>query len=193
MNANEIINERNAKTAENQQTFCRNCVFKAIRQGRKLKNGDNLEDAMQNTFAAVLERLADLESLEATCKKMESMGRTETLASLIMRCAKAALQQQINQAKRDSVIVDSTTTTADGQQFDFLDTVAAKDSTENAAIIQAELKRFVDSLDNTNKVIFGGMIKGETEREIAPTVGISNVAVHKRMVKIRTALAAIIF
>ena len=81
MNAVEIINDWNAKTAENQQAFCRNCVFKAIKQGRKLKNGDNLEDAMQNTFAAILERLADVDRLEATCKKMESQGRTETLAA----------------------------------------------------------------------------------------------------------------
>lgn len=192
MNANEIINDWNAKTAENQQAFCRNCVLKAIRQGRKLKHGNDVEDAMQSTFAAVLERLADLDSLEATCKRMKSQGRTETLASLIMRCAKATLQREIDREKRESVFVDNVISTKEGEERDVFDTISSKTDTEKAAITRATLKDFYNGLDSKNKTIFGGMVQGKTEREIAPAVGISHVATHNRMVKIRAQLAALL-
>ena len=136
--AQEIINEWNDMTPEQQLKFCQVCVCKAIKRGRTLKPGWDLEDATQETYCKMLQRLAD------------------------------------------------------GETLDILDTVAATNDTEKAAIIRAMLTDFYNSLDSKDKVIFGGMMEGKTEREIAPTVEISNIAVHNRMVKIRAQLAEMV-
>lgn len=54
-----IIDEWNAKTGAEQHALCRNCVLKAIRGGRKLAHGDELDDAINNTYIDVRKRLAD--------------------------------------------------------------------------------------------------------------------------------------
>jgi len=41
----EIINEWNAKDVTERYNFCRNCVFKSIKNGRKLKAGSEIGDA----------------------------------------------------------------------------------------------------------------------------------------------------
>ena len=51
---------------------------------------------------------------------------------------------------------------------------------------------FYNGLDERGKTIFKGMVNGKTEREIAADIGISHVATHNRMTKIRTALAAML-
>lgn len=192
MNSIEIINAWNALTAEEQLAFCRNCVRKAIKSGLKLMGGNDLEDAVQTTFADVLERLADLNNLEDACRKMESQGRTETLAHVICKCARATLHRGAYRAKKDSVIIDNLIPTADGGTLDLLDIIPGTDNTEEAATIRTTLKDFYSGLDSKDKTIFGGMAKGLSEREIAPTVKISNVAVHNRMAKIRARLAELL-
>jgi len=42
----EIINEWNAKDGTERYNFCRNCVFKNIKNGRKLKARSEIGDAM---------------------------------------------------------------------------------------------------------------------------------------------------
>lgn len=191
MNAYEIINTWNALTPEQQINFCKACVCKAIKAGRTLKPGYDMGDATQETYCKVLERLANVDKLEADCKQRANNGKPDTLAAVVCRAANATMQGIAYHHRKDSKAT-SQTTTADGETLDLLDTVAAADNTEQAAIIRAELKRFVAGLDDTNKIIFAGMVDGLTERELAPTVGISNVAVHKRIAKIRAALTAIL-
>ena len=181
MNAIEIITAWNALTPEQQINFCKACVCKAIKSGRTLKAGYDMEDATQEAFAKVLERLANVGKLEADCKRREDSGKPDTLAAVVCRAANVTMENIAYHHHKDSKATSQTTTT-DGETLDL---------TEQAAIIRAELKRFVSGLGDTNKIIFAGMVDGLTERELAPTVGISNVAVHNRMVKIRAALAAI--
>lgn len=188
----EIINEWNAKSGTEQYDFCRNCVFKSIKNGRRLMPGDEIGDAVNSTYIRVANLLADADKLTRNIERRASQGFTDSLPAIVTRAANATMQHNIDQAKRDSVIVDTVTTTADGETFDLLDTVSATTDTEKAAIIRATLKDFYNGLDSKNKIIFGGMMEGKTEREIAPTVEISNIAVHNRMVKIRAQLATLL-
>lgn len=192
MNAIEIITAWNALTPEQQINFCKACVCKAIKSGRTLKAGYDMQDATQETYCKVLKRLANVDKLEADCKRRADNGKPNTLAAVVCRAANATMENIAYHHRKDSKTTSTEITTADDETLDLLDTVAATDDTEQTAIIRAELKRFVSGLGDTNKIIFAGMVDGLTERELAPTVGISNVAVHNRIVKLRAALAALL-
>lgn len=186
--AQEIINEWNDMTPEQQLKFCQVCVCKAIKRGRTLKPGWDLEDATQETYCKMLQRLADVGTLAKNIERRANKGFTDSLPAIVTRAANATMEGIAYRHRKDSKTT-SQTTTADGETLDILDTVAATNDTEKAAIIRAMLTDFYNSLDSKNKIIFGGMMEGKTEREIAPTVEISNIAVHNRMVKIRAQLA----
>ena len=194
MNAIEIINVWNAISSEQQINFCKACVRKAIKNGRKRKTGYDLEDAVQETYCKVLKRLADVDKLEADCKRREDNGKPDTLAAVVCRAANSAMECIAYRNRKDSKTISAEITTADGETLDFLDTIAAIDDTERTAIIQTALKDFYNGLDDISKAIFGGMIQNYTEREIAQALDnkISNVAVHKRIAKIRAALEKLI-
>ena len=173
----EIINEWEAKDSTERYNFCRNCVLKALREGRRLAHGDELDDAINSTYEAVAWKMLDVDKLAENIKRRASKGFSDSLAGIVSRAAKAKLQREIDREKRDSVVCD---------------TVGGAADTERSAIIRATLKDFYNGLDAKNKIIFDGMVKRLTEREIAPTVGISSVATHNRMVKIRSKLAALL-
>lgn len=187
----EIINEWNDMTPEQQLNFCKACVCKAIKRGRTLKSGYDMEDAVQETYCKMLQRLPDAGTLAKNIERRANKGFGDSLAAIVTRAANATMEGIAYRHRKDSKTT-SQTTTADGEPLDLLDTVAATDDTETSAIFRAALTDFYNSLDSKNKIIFGGMMEGKTEREIAPSVDISNIAVHNRMVKIRAALAAMI-
>jgi DNA-directed RNA polymerase specialized sigma subunit len=60
--------------------------------------------------------------------------------------------------------------------------------TERSAILRAELDSFQAGLDDIGRQIVAMLAQGKTEREIGKACGISGVAVHKRIVKMREAL-----
>lgn len=188
----EIIAEWNAKDGTEQYNFCRNCVLKAIKEGRRLAHGDELGDATNSTYTTVAGNLLDVDKLAKKIERRASQGFTDSLAAIISRAAKANLQREMSRAERDSVVISDTATNGSGEEYSLFDTIAGTADTERAATIRATLKNFYNGLDGKNKIIFGGMMEGKTEREIAPTVEISNIAVHKRMVKIRAELAALL-
>ena len=188
----EIINEWNAKDGTERYNFCRNCVLKAIREGRRLAHGDELDDAINSTYEAVAWKMLDADKLAENLKRRDSKGFSDSLAGIVSRAAKAKLQREIDREKRDSVVISDTATNGSGEEYSLFDTVAGATDTERSAIIRATLKDFFQGLDSKDKIIFGGMVKRLTEREIAPSVGITNIAVHNRMVKIRSKLAALL-
>ena len=65
---------------------------------------------------------------------------------------------------------------------------SGRDNTEQSAIIRATLDGYRATLDDIGQQILELVAAHMTEREIAKIVGISNVAVHKRIVKMRVAL-----
>ena len=188
----EIIAEWNERSGEERLNFCRNCVLKGIREGWRLAHGDELDDAINSTYELVAGKLLDVDKLAKNIERRASQGFTDSLAAIINRAAKATLQREIDREKRDSVVISDTATNGSGEEYSLFDTTAGAADTERAATIRATLKEFFAGLDSKNKIIFGDMVKGMTEREIAPIVEISNIAVHKRMVKIRAQLAALL-
>ena len=187
--AQEIINEWNDMTPEQQLNFCKACVCKAIKRGRTLKPLYDLEDASQETYCKMLQRLQDVGKLAKNIEQRANKGFGDSLAAIVTRAANATMEGIAYRHRKDSKATSQTTTTADGETLDLLDTIAATADTETSATIRATLKDFYNSLDDTSKIIFAGLVNGMTERELAPTVGISHVATHNRMVKIRAQLA----
>lgn len=188
----EIVAEWDAMSGEERHNFCRNCTLKAIREGRRLAHGDELGDAINSTYDRVATQLLDADKLARNIEKRANQGFADSLAGIISRAAKANLQREMSREERDSVVISDTATNGDGEEYSIFDTVAGAADTERAATIRATLKDFYNGLDDKNKIIFGGMIQGKVEREIAPSAGISHVATHNRMVKIRRELAALL-
>lgn len=180
-------------TGEDQYKFCENCVKLAIRQGRRLKPGYEFCDAAQDTAERVLKVLANPTKLDADTERRESQGKAgNTLAAIVCRAASSSMANISYHGGKHSKATRRTITAEDGYEIDVLDTVASKGSTEDAAITRVILKDFYNGLDSTNQIIFEGMVTGLTERTFAPAVGISYVAVHRRITKIRAALASVL-
>lgn len=190
--AKGIVNEWNDMTPEQQLNFCKACVCKAIKQGRTLKPGYDMEDAIQEAYCKVLKRLAGIDKLEADCKRRENQGKPDTLAALICRAANATMEGIAYHSGKDSKATSRTITSEDGDEIDILDTIAAPQNVEESAIFRATLQQFVKELDEMNQKILTGRIKGLTEREISQIVCISNVAVHNRLAKMQKALAGML-
>lgn len=188
MNAIEITTAWNALTPEKQISFCKACVCKAIKSGRTLKPGYDMDDACQETYCKVLTRLANVNKLESDCRRRESSGTPDTLTAVVCRAANSTMECIAYHSTKDSKATGQTIAFEDGNEIDILDTIAAADNVEGSAILRAMLQQFIGSLDEINQKIIAGKIDGLTERELASTVGISNVAVHKRIVKMQKAL-----
>ena len=189
--AQEIINQWNDMTPEQQIKFCQICVCKAIKRGRTLKPLYDMEDAIQETYLKMLQRLQDVDKLARNIERRANQGFGDSLPAIVTRAANTTMEGIAHRHAKDSMAT-SRTTTVDGEALDLLDTVAATDDTEKAATIRAILTDFYNGLDSKDKIVFGGMIQCKTEREIAPAVEISNIAVHKRIAKIRAELAALL-
>lgn len=189
MNAIEIINEWNAVTAEQQENYCKACVCTALNDRYHLSAGYTFEDATQDTYLRVLEAMQDPEALDADSDKRTTAGKAgNTLSMVINRAARAGLERMAYQSRKHGKANNHQITNEDGEEIDTLYLLAATNDTEKAAIIRVALRGFTESLDEINQKIIAGKIDGLTERELASIVGISNVAVHKRIVKMQKAL-----
>lgn len=188
----EIITEWHDMTPEQQLKFCQVCVCKTIKRGRTLKPLYDMEDAVQETYCKMLQRLQDVGKLAKNIEKRANQGFGDSLPAIVTRAANATMEGIAYRHAKDSKATSRTITSQDGDEIDILSTVAATDNTERSATVRATLKDFYSGLDERNKTIFCGMVKRLTEREIAPTVGISHVATHHRIAKIRAELAALL-
>lgn len=180
-------------SGEEQYSFCQNCVKRAISQGRKLRPSYDFDDATQSTYEYLMGILANPDKLEADCKRREQEGKAEvTLAAVVCRAASNTMERIRYHAAKDAKATSRTIIDEAGDEINVLDTIAAADNIEESAITKAMLQQFIKNLDETNQKILAGRIAGKTEREISETVPISNVAVHKRIRKMQTTLAAML-
>ena len=193
MKAIEIINQWDSMTGEEQYTFCKNCVKRELKMGRRLKAGIEFDDAVQGTAERVLTVLASTVKLDADTVRRESQGKAaNTLVAVVCRAAHATVERMAYHDAKDSVAANWTISDDEGHEIDVLDTIAATENIEDAAIFRATLQQFVKSLDEINQKILSWKINGLTERELAPIVGISHVAVHKRLAKMQKELKEMI-
>lgn len=194
MKAIEIINEWNSKTPEQQENYCKAAVATALNDRYYyLSTGYTFEDATQDTYLRVLEAMQDPEALDADSEKRTAEGKaSNTLSMVINRAARAGLSRMAYQSRKHGKATSHQITSEDGDVTDTLYLLAATDDTERAAIIRVAIQDLTASLDDTNKKIIAGRIQGMTERELAPIAGISNVAVHNRLVKMEKKLREMI-
>lgn len=134
--------------------------------------------------------MQDPEALDADSEERTAAGKaSNTLGAIVHRAARAGLSRMAYQSRKHSKATNYQATSENGDVIDLLYLLAADDDTERAAIIRVTIQDFIKSLDDTNQKIISGRIEGLTERELSSIVGITNVAVHKRIAKLREALA----
>lgn len=153
-----------------------------------------LECLVNETWLKLAERLTPEYLYSLNSKRINDGKEDITLVSLVYRCAKDAIrciyEQDIKHERaRVHTIVDK-----DSDEHDYIDIMAisTRDNTEASAIIRAAFHAILSGMDDIDRIIIECKRDGMSEREIGAITGISGVAVHKRIVKIRTALTAVL-
>ena len=149
-----------------------------------------LECLVNETWLKLAERLTP-EYLDGLNSKRTHDGKEEiTLVSLVYRCAKDAIRCIYEQDIKHGRAQDYTIVDKHGDSYDYIDimAVSTRDNTEASAIIRAAFRSILKGMDDIDRIIIECKRDEMTEREIGAITGISCVAVHKRIVKIRAAL-----
>lgn len=150
-------------------------------------HGHDFDEFIAETWLRAFPAL-NVDKLTARNKERASAYKAPmTLVSIVYNAARASIAaiyyQDIkhDRARCVTVIGD------DGEEYSYFDTIdaAANNNTERSAIIRTEMERYTDSRDEIDQKIMELLPQGFTERQISKVVGISNVAVHKRIVKMR--------
>ena len=126
-------------------------------------------------------------------KRAEQGQRPLTLVSLVYNAARASIAAVYYQDAKHGAAYDWEIEDGEGNTASYLETMvkSGRDNTEQSAIIRATLDSYRETLDDIGQRILELVAAHMTEREIAKMVGISNVAVHKRIVKMRAALESL--
>jgi DNA-directed RNA polymerase specialized sigma24 family protein len=151
----------------------------------------DFDEFVNETCIRVLSRLADVDKLTATNERRAAQGkRPLRLVSVVYNAARASIAAVYYADSKHGAAYDWQIEDGEGNAASYLETCCgdATENTETAAIIRADVERVRNGLDEIGKQILEMVAAGKTEREIRKAVGISNVAVHKRIVKMRAAL-----
>lgn len=154
----------------------------------------DFDEFVSETCIRVLDKLADLDKLAATNERRAAQGkRPMRLVSVVYNAARASIAAVYYADSKHGAAYDWQIEDGEGNAASFLETCCgdATVNTETSAIIRADLDAFRDGLDEIGRQILEMVAEHKTEREIGKAVGISNVAVHKRIVKMRAALESL--
>lgn len=192
MNAIEIINEWNGLTAQEQINFITACTFKIIK-AQPTGTQYEISEVVNEAWLRIINNMA-ADRLTAINQRRTAQGKAPiTLAGIVYNAARASIAAISYSEKKHAAASVRTVKNDDEEEADYIDTMTASGAdTEAAAILKVDLQQFIASRDSTDRQIISGLIEKQTERELAAVVGISAPAVHKRIVKIRAALAEII-
>ena len=193
MNDN-IISEWNRMSAEAQVNLITACIRKAASKEHKgqmlLLHGHEINEFVNETWERITNNL-QADKLTATNERRAAQGkRPLKLVSVVYNAARASIAAIYYADTKHGAAYDWEISDGEGNTASFLETCCgdAVENTETAAIIRADMERFKDGLDNIGRTILEMIMDGMTEREIGKAVGISGVAVHKRIVKMRSVL-----
>lgn len=206
INAAAVVNEWAATPAEKQVEWLQRCVVRAAKDviGYSTEDhyhqfneraawglhGHDFDEFVNESYCKLF---AAFDRLAVTNERRAAKGlRPRSLKSLVYNAAKAAIMAiWENDKKHGKAIQDPEVMNDNGEVESYIETrVSAGGSvdTETSAIIRADLGQFTDGRDEIDRKIMEMVQENYTERQIAEVVKISNVAVHKRIVKIRAAL-----
>lgn len=209
INAGEIVSEWANMADADKVRFMSACIRKAAKNEIGYSTEDHylqfsevpafgcfrphdFDEFISETCIRVLDKLGDLDKLTATNERRAAQGkRPLKLVSVVYNAARASIAAIYYADTKHGAAYDWEISDGEGNAASFLETCCgdATENTETAAIIRSDVERLKDGMDEIGKQILEMVMAGKTEREIGKAVGISNVAVHKRIVKMRTALA----
>ncbi|MCI6256989.1 MAG: AsnC family protein [Clostridiales bacterium] len=191
-NAAAIISEWNGMNAREQIRFITACIFKIIK-AQPAGTLYEINEIVNEAWLRITDNMT-ADKLNAINERRAAQGKaTTTLAGIVFRAARASIAAISYSDKKHAAASVRTVKSEGGEEADYIDTMTAiKNDTEAAAILSVDLQRFITSRDSTDQQIIYGLMEKRTERELAAVAGISAPAVHKRIVKMRAALAEII-
>lgn len=153
----------------------------------------DLDEFVSETWLRVAAAL-DPDKLTATNERRAAQGkRPITLISIVYNAARASIAAIFYQDSKHAAATDFEIINDNGEAESYTEPRVADltTNTETSAIIRADLEQFKSGRDSMDQAILERVAAGMTEREIAAEVKISNVAVHKRIVKMRAALQSV--
>lgn len=205
-NAQAVINEWQELGETGQVKIMQACVRKAAKNeiGYSIEDkylqfnevpawglwGHGFDEYVNETWLRVAGNL-DIDKLTAKNEKRATQAKKPiTLVNIVYNAAKAAIQAIYYSDVKHGKASIRTTIGKDGEEYSYIETMAEsrRDNTETSACIKATLQQFIQGRDEKDQTILEAVKDGYTEREIAKFVGMSNVAVHKRIAKMREAL-----
>lgn len=208
INACEIVREWGDMGEAGQVKMMSACIRKAAKNEIRYSTEDHylqfsevpafscfrahdFDEFISETCIRVLDKLADVDKLAATNEKRAAQGkRPIRLVSVVYNAARASIAAVYYQDSKHGAAYDWEISDGEGNTASYLETMVGseRDNTETSAIIRADLERYASGLDDIGRQVLEMVAAHKTEREIAKVVGVSNVAVHKRIVKMRAAL-----
>ena len=180
---NDIITQWNSMSTEDQIKLITACVCKAANKDigsyAISQHGHEINEFVNEAWERLNNSLQP-DKLNACNKRRAAQGKQPiTLVSVAYKSARAAVTTLCN---REIKIANVTDCNAD------TDACSTPYNMESAIITTIDLERFRASRDAADQIILELVAIGYTEREIAAEIAISNVAVHKRIVKMRNEL-----
>lgn len=206
INAAAVVAEWAATTPEKQVEWLQRCVVRAAKDVIGYSTEDHYHQFNERAAWGLYRHQFDEFTDEAYCRLFNAFDRLpitnerraakglrpRSLKSLVYNAAKAAIMKiWEDDRKHGRAVQDPEIMNDNGEIESYIETrVSAGGSvnTETSAIIRADLERFTAGRDEIDRKIIELVQENYTERQIADVVKISNVAVHKRIVKIRAAL-----
>lgn len=158
----------------------------------------DFDEFLSETVIRVLDKLADVDGLTAKNEKRATQGkRPIRLVSIVYNAARASIAAVYYADSKHGAAYDFDVVNDNGEAESYVETRCGDSSvnTETSAILRAALDDFTASRDEIDRKIIEMVAEQYTEREIAEALEkagrkISNVAVHKRIAKMREALRA---
>lgn len=207
-NARELLRGWSAMTPAAQVEFMKKCIHRAAKNviGYSIEDKylqftelpafslyglHDLDEFVSETYIRIADKLADLDKLTERNERRAAQGkRPLTLVGLVYAAAHASIEAVYYADCKHAAASVREIMTDDGETASAVETVcAAADNTERAAVLRVDLEQFRAGRDEIDNRIMELVGQGYTERAIAEDIGtISNVAVHKRIVRIRESL-----
>lgn len=158
----------------------------------------DFDEFLSETVIRVLDKLADVDGLTAKNEKRAAQGkRPIRLVSIVYNAARASIAAVYYADSKHGAAYDFDVVNDNGEAESYVETRCGDSSvnTETSAILRAALDDFTASRDEIDRKIIEMVAEQYTEREIAEALEkagrkISNVAVHKRIAKMRDGLRA---
>lgn len=158
----------------------------------------DFDEFLSETVIRVIDKLADVDKLAATNERRAAKGkRPVRLISIVYNAARASIAAVYYADAKHGAAYDFDVVNDNGEAESYVETRCgdSHENTETSAVLRAVLDDFTASRDEIDKKIIELVAEQYTEREIAEVLEkagrkISNVAVHKRIVKMREALRA---